>query len=539
MNNRPGDCRLLTTPFLLGGAVFDPIDPPALTIDLAMSLIDYSHTEGRAFVAGLSRDDQKEAGQFMTPPAIARFMAQRLVSGYNFPAVRVLEPSAGAGILAAAAIEALLALEAPPRYIELLMVEQDQRLLPVLHELGRRATFLCAERGVELVFQVLGEDFLLSELALSGRPIDHLLTIANPPFFKLGKYDPQAQAHQYAVYGQPNIYSLFMAACARLTGPGPAGRWCFITPRSWMAGAYFQEARRTMLRHLTIDSLHAFESRKDSFSEDAVLQETVITWATGRQQVDAGFNILLTRSAGVSDLANAEVQAVPAERIVSNDEQAMFSLPRDGVDPFEGWTATLRTYGLEVSTGPVIAFRAKEHIREFRQPDTVPLLWLQHVGQQRYEWPIQKKREHIRATAANAWMLVKNQPMVLMRRFSPKEDERRVTCCAYGCGFDRLPGDVIGLENHLNYIYRPGGTMSPSEARGLSAFLASRVVDEHFRALAGSTQVNATELRKLPLPPLETLVAIGQALPARPTLAEVDAAVDAALGLIQQAQAAA
>lgn len=504
-----------------------------------MSLIEYSHTEGRAFIAGLSREDQKEAGQFMTPPTIARFMAQRLVSGYNARAVRVLEPSAGAGILAAAAVEALLALDTPPEYVELLMVERDPRLLPVLNELGRRAVALCAERGIELQFRVDCHDFLLSELALSGRPIDHLLTIANPPFFKLNKADPRAQAHGYAVYGQPNIYSLFMAACARLTGPGPSGRWCFITPRSWMAGAYFQEARRTMLRHLTIDSLHAFESRKDSFSDDAVLQETVITWATGRQQVDAGFNILLTRSAGASDLETAEVQAVPTERIVSNDDQAMFSLPRDGADPFEGWTATLHTYGLEVSTGPVIAFRAKEFIREYRQPDTVPLLWLQHVGQQRYEWPIQKKREHVRATAANAWMLVKNQPMVLMRRFSPKEDERRVTCAAYGCGLDRLPGDVIGLENHLNYIYRPGGTMSPFEARGLSAFLASRVVDEHFRALAGSTQVNATELRKLPLPPLETLVRIGQALAAWPTLAEVDAAVDEALGLARQAQAAA
>jgi adenine-specific DNA-methyltransferase len=495
-----------------------------------MNLIEYAQQAGRTFVAGLTREEQREAGQFMTPAPIARFMAERLVAGLDRRAVSVLEPSAGAGVLAAAVIEALLAIPGRPvEYIELLLVEQDYRLLPALNELASRATELCQQQGVELVVRVECRDFLLSELAVTGQPIDGLLVIANPPFLKLNKNDPRALAHGYAVWGQPNIYSLFMAACARLVPPG--GRWCFITPRSWMAGAYFKAARQSMLRSLTLDSIHAFDSRRESFEEDAVLQETVITWATGRGEADVGVNLMLTRSQGTSDLGQAEVQALPMARVLSTDGDSMLSLPAHGHDPFEGWTATLATYGLKVSTGPVVAFRATAFIREQAEQGTVPLLWLQHVGQQRIDWPIKKKREHIRATAESAWMLVPNTPMVLMRRFSPKEDERRVTCAAYGCGLDRLPGDVIGLENHLNFIYRPGGTMSPYEARGLSAFLASRLVDAHFRALAGSTQVNATELRQLPLPPLATLEAIGAALSARPTLAECDRAVEAALGV--------
>lgn len=495
-----------------------------------MNLVDQAHAAGRAFTARLSRDEQKAQGQFMTPPSIAAFMARRLVADVDLDFVRVLEPSAGAGILAAAVVEELLSKPTPPRRIELFLFELDPRLLPALHELVSKMREACEAKGAQLDAKIECKDFLLSDLALSGVPVDGLLTISNPPFFKLNKTsDVRAQLHSYAVYGQPNIYSLFMAACARLTPPN--GRWCFITPRSWMAGSYFKAARQTMLRHLTMDSLHAFESRREGFEEDAVLQETVIAWARGRAAVDQGVNILLTRSQGASDLDTAEVQAHPAHRIVGADEHAMLSLPNGQADPFEGWSATLRTYGLEVSTGPVIAFRAKEFIREHAEPGTVPLLWLQHVGQQQYEWPIQKKREHIKATAANAWMLVKNQPMVLMRRFSPKEDERRVTCAAYGCGLDRLPGDVIGLENHLNFIYRPGGTMSPFEARGLSGFLASRIVDEHFRALAGSTQVNATELRKLPLPPLAAIEEIGRNLSYRPSLFEIDQVVERVLGL--------
>ena len=80
--------------------------------------------------------------------------------------------------------------------------------------------------------------------------------------------------------------------------------------------------------------------------------------------------------------------------------------------------------------------------------------------------------------------------------------------------------------------------MTPFEARGLSAFLASSVVDQHFRALAGSTQVNATELRKLPLPPLELIEAIGQRVSAQPSLWEIDQVVGQVLGAHLEARAA-
>ncbi len=45
---------------------------------------------------------------------------------------------------------------------------------------------------------------------------------------------------------------------------------------------------------------------------------------------------------------------------------------------------------------------------------------------------------------------------------------------------------------------------------GIAAFLNSTLVDRYFRIANGNTQVNATELRKLPLPPLERLTKIGE-----------------------------
>lgn len=283
-----------------------------------------------------------------------------------------------------------------------------------------------------------------------------------------------------------------------------------------------------MLHYLTIDSLHAFESRRSSFEEDAVLQETVIVWATGRAVRENGLDVLLTRSLGMADLDQVLVQAVPVETIISDDEHARVTLPSGDTSLLDSWSATLATYGLKVSTGPVVAFRCREFLSAQEGQDTVPLLWMQHVTQQTINWPICKKLEHVRATAGNAWSLVTNAPMVVMRRFSPKESQRRVTCAPY---LGTLPGAVIGLENHLNYIYRPNGRMSHSEVRGLSALLASNVIDHHFRAIAGSTQINAGELRSLRLPSMNIIEAIGCRVPEFPTLEEIDEAVEAELGL--------
>ena len=71
-------------------------------------------------------------------------------------------------------------------------------------------------------------------------------------------------------------------------------------------------------------------------------------------------------------------------------------------------------------------------------------------------------------------------------------------------------GPEIGIENHLNYIHRPGGTLSEDEAWGLAALYNSRLLDTWFRVVNGNTQVSATELRTMPHPPHGVIVALGR-----------------------------
>lgn len=485
-------------------------------------LADTAYNAGIAATRKLSTTEQKEWGQYMTPPGVAQFMASRCMPHSIKQSLCVLDPAAGSGVLAAAAIESLLKRDTKPQSIKLILCELDSRMLPALENLAAALRKKAKLEGVSLSVSIRHEDFLLSSMALSAKGIADVI-IANPPYFKISASDERAEKHRYAVYGQPNIYSLFMAACARLLKRN--GKWCFITPRSWTNGAYFKAMRKHLFSHLHVEAMHLFESRTEHFTDDEVLQEAMITWATTKAQTNQ--NVIVSSSAGLADLASSSLNDMPINQVIENDENQTLVLPPNasGIS-LKAWQATLETYGLKVSTGPVVAFRAEQYIRLGRSRQTVPLLWMQHIKHMRVQWPIKKKREHIVANAASAWMLVPNENMVVMRRFSPKEDERRVVAAPYLAG--SLPGDVLGLENHTNYIYRPGGKMTEAETIGLAAYLNSLVVDGYLRAVAGNTQINATDLRKLPLPPLNVIRDIGQHA-MRLSLNEIDTMVEASV----------
>ncbi len=498
-----------------------------------MSLTEFAYSNGMIVTKSLSREEQKAHGQFMTPPTVARFMAQRSIPGESVGAIRVLDPAAGSGVLAAAVVEKLLASALPPERIDVLFYELDRRFVASLRALAIRMRRAASHRTVKLSVTIRSLDFLLSPLAKSGRPIADIV-IANPPYFKLNASDARAAAHPYAVHGQPNIYALFMAASAGLVVRG--GRWCFITPRSWTNGVYFAAMRRHLFQCLDIDAMHLFESRRDHFKDDTVLQEAMITWATAQTQAPS--EVTVSSSAGSGDLDRSELRRVPMDRVVGSDEAVTIAVPPLAPSAVERYCqCELATHGLKVSTGPVVAFRSENYLSDRHSRGMIPLLWMQHVEHMRVRWPIRKKREHLLSCGATAWMLVPNQNLVVMRRFSPKEDPRRITAAPYLAS--TLPGEFLGLENHTNYILRPGGDMSGEEVLGLAAFLNSQMVDDHLRTIAGNTQVNATDLRKLPIPTVRELTAIGCAVRIGSPLAEVDDAVALVLGIRKLAAATA
>jgi adenine-specific DNA-methyltransferase len=89
------------------------------------------------------------------------------------------------------------------------------------------------------------------------------------------------------------------------------------------------------------------------------------------------------------------------------------------------------------------------------------------------------------------------------------------------------------LENHLNYVYRADGDdLSIAEAFGLAALFNSMIVDRYFRTISGNTQVNATEIRTMPVPDINTIRRIGKFVSKCDDRdAQVDRIVGEAIGL--------
>lgn len=127
-------------------------------------------------------------------------------------------------------------------------------------------------------------------------------------------------------------------------------------------------------------------------------------------------------------------------------------------------------------------------------------------------------------------LLVPKGTYVLVKRFTSKEETRRVVAAVYDP--DRIDSERVGFENHLNYFHRKGKGMPETLAKGLAAFLNSTLVDLYFRQFSGHTQVNATDLRNLKYPTRSQLEALGLKIGNQfPTQDIIDQEVEEALKL--------
>jgi len=184
---------------------------------------------------------------------------------------------------------------------------------------------------------------------------------------------------------------------------------------------------------------------------------------------------------------------------------------------------------LQVSTGRVVDFRASDYLRDEHGIDTVPLIYPTHFSGGYVAWPksgCRKPNALVNADSTHG-LMVPSESYVLTKRFSSKEERRRVVAAVYDPS--RLPKgiDQVGFENHLNYYHSHGRGLPKALARGLAGFLNSTLVDQYFRQFNGHTQVNAGDLRSMRYPMRLDLEAIGKLIGgAWPQQEQLDAIVD-------------
>ncbi|MDJ1472721.1 Eco57I restriction-modification methylase domain-containing protein [Cytophagaceae bacterium DM2B3-1] len=492
---------------------------------------EYADRLGIYYTSKVSSEHKKKLGQFFTPLAVAQFMAS--FSKIKTEKVKILDPGCGIGILSTAICEALISSNCHIRTIELVAFETDVDILPLAEDCFKYLGLWLNQRGIDFTFFLCKNDFVLhNSSSLNNNESVHEsydIIISNPPYFKLQKDDERILATKSVIYGQTNIYTIFLLIAAKLLKED--GQLIFITPRSFCSGNYFRLFREIFFSIVDLDTIHLFDSRKDTFKRDKVLQENIIISAVRKQHtrssqlglpfIDIDKDITISSSNGIDDIKDRRIKKYECSDLINFDSyQKIIHLPSSDTDEkvieiFKTWTGSLSAYNLAISTGPVVDFRSEEMISFESKQDVVPLIWLHNVDSMKFTWPRnvgykgKPKGQYIINNEVSSSRLVKNRNYVFLRRFSAKDDNRRLIAAPY---FSNTLSDMpkLGIENHLNYIYHKEKDLSNNEAFGLAGILNSRLFDLYFRTFNGNINVSATELRDFPLPDFQLIQLLGE-----------------------------
>jgi len=449
-------------------------------------------------------EEKSRLGQFFTPAKTAVFMAGLFPEAGG--RCHLLDAGAGIGSLSGAFLERCMGEAFNFDRIKLTAFELDKNLHAELH--GSLRGY--ADK-LPFALEITDGDFI--EAAVNriqfGRS-DFTHAILNPPYKKIKSNSRCRLLLRQAGIETVNLYSAFVALSLLLVVPG--GQVVAIVPRSFCNGPYYRPFRGFMLKHAAVRHIHLFESRSKTFRDDGVLQENiVIRLERGGKQGP------VTVSTSTDDtLADFAARVQPFNRIViPADPEQFIHVPvspgKSAIEASPSICYSLNDIGIKVSTGPVVDFRLKKHLRDMPEAGTVPLLYAGHFTDSGMIWPqtgTKKPNAICRNSDTEKW-LYPNGFYCVVRRFSSKEERRRIVASVVNsAAFNGAP--MLGFENHLNLFHQNRRGLPQTLARGLAVFLNTTAVDEYFRCFSGHTQVNATDLKLMKYPSRETLINLGR-----------------------------
>ena len=475
-------------------------------------MLDHIVKQTMQFLENMPKSKRKKKGQFFTSVETARFMAEMFELNECHDYISVLDPGAGTGILSVAFIERILSVY-PESVISLTCYETDPDVLPVLKS---NLVYTKSQYPNQISYCIAEEDYILSQgndfdenLLASEHPKKYDYIIANPPYLRVMRDHPTALAMPRVVHGAPNLYFLF--AAMSLFNLKNNAEMVYIIPRSWTSGAYFKAFREYLLTEGKIEQIHLFVSRDKVFNAEEVLQETMIIKIrrTERKPKEA----LITSSNSCNDFADITKLRVPYDAVVSGDDLYVY-LPTseeeiEVIKKINTYHSTLPEEGLKMKTGIVVDFRQWDELRKEPGDHILPLFYSQHIRDGRvnhqpsgkeYDWIIDEK----------PGLIQKNKNYVFIKRFTAKEERRRLQCGVYSPS-DFKEYKFIGTQNKINFVDRVDGSeMDAQTTYGVYALLNSTLFDMYYRILNGSTQVNSTEINNIPVPPAYMIKKIGE-----------------------------
>ncbi len=444
-------------------------------------------------------------GQYLTPIEIANFMAALLIKyGHSEGNIELLDPGAGLGILFSAFLEKKIE-SSFSGCINIDAYEFDKTIIQNLNSVINRY-----KKYSNISIKLIQSDFIKNSAYDIGwglnKKYSHI--IMNPPYKKINSNSEYRLSLRDIGVETANLYSAFLAvSILQLQKNGVV---VAILPRSFCNGLYFFPFRKFILKQTEIIQIHTFNSRRDAFKEESVLQENVIVVL--RKGNDQPPNVCISSSEDKSLNDYSESFFEFSKIVNSHDEDKYIRIPAlvsDKIKKENNIFTKFMELGIEISTGPIVDFRMKEKLVSGLSSNSIPLLYPIHFKGNGLIWPVVSKKPNsiILTDDEKSKIAYTNGCYVLVKRFSSKEEKKRIK--AFLLLDNDIKGEYFTAENHLNIIHKNKHGIDKYLAGGLYVYLNTEYFDKKFREFSGHTQVNATDLKNIKYPTKEQIENMG------------------------------
>ena len=488
-----------------------------------------------------SESENIRLGRLFTKKDTARLMTGMLALDDKKTVYTILDPGAGTGILAAAAIEEICQKCPSAKQIFITCYENDPIYIPMLKNNLERIRKKCRhDFGVKLYVTVYEENYLTDSknhytIALYDEIHEDKfdIIICNPPLDLIDKYSPEAEAVGGVTQLKIGAPYLFARLAAKHLEPN--GQLVIVLPTLSATSAGLSSFRKEMADSLALRKIHLFVGKQKNPRRAVPLKKTFIL-AYANAEKTATIDVTTSTDNGAKVTA---LPAVPYGFIVDSTDGTL-TLPKSLEDTkivkhISELPETLTSLGLKMSTGLVIDSRCEGLLFTEPMKGTVPLIRPAAIKGGQIRFPLPIKHQYIATTDEK--ILQKNKNMVIIKRVPAKSDDRFVNSAIYMAA--QLPGyKVISTHNKINFIdtIDKDAEISPRLAFGLFALLNSTIYDRYISIMSKSKQINSKEMRDLPLPPKNIIENIGMRLmSARQTTVTVcDQIVNPTLHIIER-----
>lgn len=463
------------------------------------------------YIEDMPKEIRKKFGQFFTSKETAVFMAGLFNLENLHERIDILDPGAGTGILACAFLDRLKATNVIA--VKVTCYENDENVLPILK---KNLELMSKSVEFSLEYIVIENNYILTQNdeynkfpGANDDPKKYDYVIGNPPYQKISKDAFEASVVKNVCYGAPNLYFIF--ATMSIFNLKEDGQLVYIIPRSWTSGAYFTRFREYLFSKCQINHLHLFVSRDKVFEQEEVLQETmIIKLIKTTKSID---EISITSSKSNRDFHEIYQFRAPKSIVVSGPSHYVYLFSHEEdikvLRRLNQWEDTLPSIGLKMKTGLVVDFRNRDYLRKEAVDGAVPLIFPQNVINGKIVFPVDRSIQFV--VPAQPGFVQKNTNYLIIKRFTAKEEKRRLQCGLY-LKSEYPQYEVISTQNKVNFIVGIKTEISEEVNYGLYALFNSTIYDKYYRILNGSTQVNSTEVNSMPVPPMHIIEEIGTRL---------------------------